>query len=79
MACCAKTGTGAPPVMRACCGPAESAPATAQTYTAPPGQAPVQTVVFLAPEARFSKAALPTRVAPAPRVEIRLLNSVFLI
>jgi hypothetical protein len=65
--------------MRACCGPAESTPATAQTYSATTGQAPVQTVVFLAPEARFSKAAVPTRVARAPRVEIRLLNSVFLI
>jgi hypothetical protein len=78
MPCCVKGEAGAPPTVRACCGPAESKPTTALAPTATTVQAPIQTIAFLivAPK-RFKPVA--TCVARAAHVDIRILNSVFLI
>ena len=77
MPCCVERETGAPPVLRSCCGPAESSPATVQ-LPATAIQAPVEpvsTVVML----RALLGPSSARRARPVFVDIRLLNSVFLI
>jgi hypothetical protein len=65
--------------MRTCCGPSESAPATAQGYTATPGHPPVQSVALPVSGAAVSTGAVLRHLSRVPRGDIRLLNSVFLI
>jgi hypothetical protein len=78
MSCCGKLERGAPPALRACCGPARSDSATIITSptTVP---APIQCGVFHPMAVVGCRLATTVPIPRAPRVDIRLLHSVFLI
>jgi hypothetical protein len=79
MGCCTKSDPAAPPTLRSCCGPVDSSPASTPTSTRSVLPAPLQPVtLFSALATPVAVAAAPSTVR-APRVEIRLLLSVFLI
>jgi hypothetical protein len=80
MPCCVKSHADQPPVVRACCGAKDSAPATPRSAPALqlPATAPssLTCVTVLDTSASLVRAQHPSRPS---RTDIRLLNAVFLI
>jgi hypothetical protein len=77
--CCTKSDPAAPPVLRSCCGPVESSPASTPSSTRSVLPAPLQPATLFSVFVSTSTNPAAPAAVRAPRVEIRLLLSVFLI